>query len=129
MQPYSRSRLSKWRASAPTRLLRVRACTREIPADTAAFCAHSTGLTALERGLCVGSIIRWPRLLEDARAVAERDLRSRPALDGGGEGGARQQQVVHAGEVLVEVRAGGVVPAGDGMGVVVDGRNDYVCGR
>src|SRR5262245_37095884 len=52
------------------------------------------------------------------RAVAQGDLRARPALHGGGEGVARVEEVVHAGEVLVEVRAGGVVPTVDAVGGV-----------
>jgi hypothetical protein len=38
-------------------------------------------------------------------------------LDGGLEGGACQQEVVHPGEVLVEVRAGGIVPMVDAVRV------------
>lgn len=34
------------------------------------------------------SIVHRPRLLDDARSVAEGDLGSGPALDRGGEGGA-----------------------------------------
>jgi hypothetical protein len=37
------------------------------------------------------------------RAPAQGDLGAGPAFDGGGEGGAGEEKVVHAGEVFVEV--------------------------
>jgi hypothetical protein len=61
--------------------------------------------------------LRRPGLLNNAGAVAQRDLGTRPMLDGGLEGGACQQEVVHPGEVLVEVRAGGIVPMVDAVRV------------
>jgi hypothetical protein len=38
--------------------------------------------------------------------VAQGDLGVGPALDGGGKGGAGEPKVVHASEVLIEVRSG-----------------------
>jgi hypothetical protein len=44
------------------------------------------GVSALERDLCVRSIVRRPGLLDDARAVAQGDLGAGPAFDRGREG-------------------------------------------
>ena len=60
-----------------------------------------------------GSIVRRPGLLDDARAVAQRDLGAGPAFDRSLERRLGQQEVVHAGKMLVEVRAGGIVPTVD----------------
>ena len=46
---------------------------------------------------------RRPGLVDDARAVAQRDLGTGPALDRRLEGHLRQQEIIHAGQVLVEV--------------------------
>ena len=54
------------------------------------------------------SIVGRPGLFDDAGAVAQRDLGVGPVLDRGGEGGAGEEEVRHAGEVLVKVRPGGV---------------------
>ena len=64
------------------------------------------------------ALVRRPSLLNDARAVAQGDLCARPALHGGREGRSGEEPVVHAGEVFVEVRAGGVIPTVDRMGMV-----------
>ena len=51
------------------------------------------------------------------RAPLRRVIGAGLAIDRCREGGAGQEEVVHAGQVLVEVRAGDVVPAVDRMGM------------
>jgi hypothetical protein len=48
------------------------------------------------------SIVRRPGF-SMMRAPLRSDLGAGPAFDGGGEGGAGEEEVVHAGEVFVEV--------------------------
>ena len=60
---------------------------------------------------------RLTNRVDDARTVAQGDFGPRPAFDRCREGGAGEEEVVHAGQVLVEVRAGDVVPAVDRMGM------------
>jgi hypothetical protein len=67
------------------------------------------------------SVIGRPGLLDNAGAVAQGELGARPAFDRGGEASPGEQEVVHAGEVLVEVQAGGVVPTVDAVRVVGHG--------
>jgi len=52
----------------------------------------------------------------------EAAVRASPQSQHGIPAGAREQQVVHPGEVLVEVRAGGVIPTVNAVGVMRRGR-------
>ena len=64
-------------------------------------------------------VVGWPGLLNDAGAVAQRDLGAGPALDRSREGRARQPEVVYAGQMLVKVRTRRIVPAVDTVRVVL----------
>src|SRR5262245_16952258 len=62
------------------------------------------------------------------RAPLRRVIGAGPAIDRCREGGAGEEEVVHAGHVLVEVRAGGVVPAVDRIGMGAWGRTPELQG-